>query len=208
MRMKIGKTKLVFAASLIMVCGSGAFALHTFAAENQTNFIAQYEQSQAKEAQLLQVAESGSSATGGSVSAFATLINNINEQILSLYASEQALASAESTTSSLGSQSHSPGNLQAQKKNLASEIRQQQALIKQYRRSKNTILLKSAQSRRETLAGQLRIINQELNQLKSLKGNWKSQPLGGSLSDLQQAIHRLQTSAIYYTTLWIQAKNS
>ncbi len=208
MRITLRKTTLGLAASIIMVCSSGAFALHTFAAENQTTFIAQYEQSQAKEAKLLQVAESGSSATGGSVSEFGTLVNNLNQQILSLYASEQALASAESTTSSLPNQSLSPANLEAEKKNVAYEIRQEQALIKQYRRAKNTVLLKSAQLRRTALLSQLRSINQELNQVKALKGDWKGHPFGGSLNDLQQSIRRLQAAVIYYTSLWIQAKNS
>lgn len=208
--MRIGKTKTtrLLMASIIAVCGSSALFLHTLAAENQTSFIAQYEQSQAKEAKLLQAAQTGSNGAASSSSPFATLVNNLNQQILSLYASEQALASTESSTSSLTNQNLSTASLQTQKKSVQSQIRQVEASIKQYRRSKDKILLKSAQLRRSTLLSQMRSINQELNQRKSLKGNWKLHPLDGSLGNLQQAIRRLQTSAIYYTSLWIQSKNS
>lgn len=111
-------------------------ATEVMAADQQTTFIAGYEHNAQTEAELLQTANA-SSVSNEMTTVYSNVVSQLNDQILSLYATEQAVANVEATkpTIDLNLNNISATSLQAHRNELVTGLTNLQMSIKQLQAS-------------------------------------------------------------------------
>lgn len=187
-------------------------SVQAFADTTDNSFSNQYQANATKEASLLQTAQS-SSFSNSYTQALSTAVQNINTEITSLYSAEQTLAAQQAQTAQLDHQNLTSqlAQLENQRWNLLhqSESAWHDVDFWFYRHQNRHTqdMLHQARQQWANIGVKVKAINEEIKTLKDQQ-HWQSRPYDGGLTTLQQAILRLQQSAIHYTQDWITAEQN
>lgn len=175
-------------------------------AVNQTAFIAHYERNEQREATLLAQA-TAASVTNPNIVSLQQTVASLNQQISTLYASEQALDSLAPSVTNGVEVGTGVAKLQTERAQLEAQLALEQAQIKRYRNHKTDALaLQSAKSQQADTLKQLHDVVAETRLLAQVGSTQNRDAFARGLINLQTSIFSLQQAAIVSTSLWIQAE--
>jgi hypothetical protein len=191
-RMAKGLLALTTAATVAILGLTQAFAA-------TNSFDTKYNANLKTEQSLLKQAES-SSTTNKNVLALLSTVNNINSQVAALYTAEQALAKEKSSIPQVSAEEQQLKELTSRCQTILKESNAEWKLIDEYAHHKSqTKLLKKAIAEHNELEKELANVNSQIASLKNKLDAWKTHPYDGGLTELQDAILKLQQAAIHYT---------
>lgn len=193
---------IVMISVLLLLFSAGMNAEMAFAAQDQTIFIAHYERNAATEAKLLATAQA-TQVNMAIATSLQTLVDNLNQQIASMYTMEQETTNTATISTVQGTIA---STLYNERRQLQKKAQQEAAQIKKDRKMHQPALLQSMQMQHRQTLVQLKKVIQESNQLGKAT-NWNQHPYAKGLSDLQSSILNLQAAVIHYTHLWIVAES-
>lgn len=178
-----------------------------------SSFQQQYDRNAATEAQLMQQVGDVSGGSQVEQGLFQTL-TVINEEVTTLYQSEQALGNQKSKIPQVDSKHRDQlakeiVELTKRRDSLRKELSVSDVLWKMYlQHPGQPFLLKIAKEARDEIQDRLDRVNKALDLAKDMyqRTDWAHHPYKGGLAGLQSSILDLQHSAIHYTNELIAAE--
>ncbi len=202
MRVRAGRMGFLALGLAMVTLMLGTAIPAASAASVPSKFDAQYQRNAQVETQLLAQAQAaGGSATA--VAAYSQTVQAVETQVYALYASEQALVSIRTNIPS-GTQGQR-SQLQVQLRTLRRNLANAKVEIRRDRKDRNRVKVRGLELQLKSWTAELRQVTFDIGHPGTVTGSWRSHPLAGGLSALQESILDLQRAAIHYTQLWIAA---